>query len=49
LKNKLSELSGFDFNQSPLRHLKNGFVERDGQLAQEIIAVFDLFNQENGE
>lgn len=45
LKAKLDELSGFDFNQSPLRHLERGFQARDTDLAPQIVAVFDLLKK----
>lgn len=41
LKSKLSQLTGFEIGQSPLRHLESGFYARDIRPAQQIIDVFE--------
>src|SRR5258706_16350678 len=44
LKSRLADSPGFDFGQSPLRHLVEGLRNRDPKLSSSLEAVFDAFN-----
>lgn len=45
LQKKLTELSGFEINQSPLRHLESGFHARDTKPAPQIVSVFQVLKK----
>lgn len=45
LQHKLAELSGFEINQSPLRHLESGFLARDTKPAPRILNVFQVLRK----
>lgn len=45
LQNKIVELTGYNFGQSPLRHLEKGFLARDTVVPQKIADVFTLLKK----
>jgi len=45
LQDKLAQLSGFEMNQSPLRHLESGFHARDTKPAPQVISVFQALKK----
>lgn len=45
LKNKLDSITGFDFEQSPLRHLEKGLNIKHLELPNQVIEIFEILRQ----